>query len=1156
MIALTCPSTFLHALLRVALASLALTSCFCSLAVAQETPQPPTPVEHVSIQYGHAAMAVGDFQGAYGHFLFGLAHTTQPLDVVRLLLENAMLAADADARALWAHDFYALGANHRGHLKMKPEVSKWMPAEDPYPAALAIARADAVRELIKFRDNRAKSKRVGDPLLAEWAEDLARQLALESPALQVEFADKLSPSLEVDNKEQKQVTRALENLIRNGFSAGGVDVVIRAARCLRGLGAQANFKDLQGPEPPNMDGELQTASAALARARQLLTTSGVHVWSIEELEDLNEDEQRAFTLEHGSFAAPGVVLSPHGWYLIESNCGYWTLLGAAQTVEEHHQRLVNFYGYDPFLGQQGIVRLVTESYGLEMEGAPFWWVGGFQGGNVTTLQFTMSTIPALGRGLTHELTHRFDGGAFGGLPAWLAEGRAVWTGGSYGSMYEREFVEDYVSFGTLFDVANKGYGGQEKLEELIAGTIEEYRDNYSAGYALFVYLRSWTGFVDDVDEEGNPIVYHHEENATPLFAAQLDKFQRDSKRARGSAVAGFAKYFADGKDGRPQGMAEFAADYQRFLRGFYWKDFQPWVGLYDSRAPSGDAAIRVPDEPTFTWLRNRAEPWFGQNQARVAAELLSEVGSVDDAVAAYRWCLAVDEPSDATLEQLVADLERLKLDDAAWVMRRWRRFDSPLRDYQERNLGPAPFLDKLPKLRELVEQRAAAAADYQQRGLPYAAGALAADHDLLASTVGVKALHYARPEGEFLHPYTQPGRHLGLGGWGESDLTGHEDNRNVGNWFVDYQNDLHVGRKTARSGTDTMDRDARGSNAFVHSLEWQDPGRYRLTTKIEQTTEYYSAGVIIGYTRRDRNIRFGFSGGDFQFATNQSEDRMEGYGFNWSLNGLFARQATLSGAVGFDRRKTTWDLSILVDGPTVEIFVDDKRIASLTTLDARPIQGYFGFFTNTGTVRVIEPQIERLDRELFGPSATSSGRGLHPWRKGAERMRDFVGRPVTGLPLSGAGTAILWIPGESEKHRSEMESGEWPAAVQKRLLLFLQNWAVEDPSQGITVVLPESMLLADREALQVAFLKPKEDEFVLPRGGLRWATHRSDLDITARGMTVGGWIRPLLGFADPAGILHFHERLSNSRVSLPKELRNLLREYQDHTRPGQAGAGD
>ncbi|MDP7061652.1 MAG: hypothetical protein QF489_01805 [Planctomycetota bacterium] len=1154
------PSTPFQSTWRLVLGVLVVFGCTTTAVTGQSKDKQETTQEHVSIEYGRKAMAAGDHSQAYGHFLFGLARTTSPFEVVQLLLENSALAADADASALWAHDFYALGGDIRGRMKLKPGVSKLLPEDDDFPSSLSVSRAEAVRELMKFRDARARSKRIGDPLLAEWAEDLARQLALESPALQAEYATKLDPSLAVNRKVQRQVTRGLEKLIRNGFGGGGNDQVIRAARCLRGLGAQANFKDLEGPEPPNMSGELSTASAALARARQAMANSGVKVWSIEELEDLDEDQQRAFTLEHGSFANPGVALSPNGWYLIETNCGYWTLLGAAQTVEEHHKRLVNWYGVDPFIGIQGIVRLVPESYGLEMEGSPFWWAGGFQGGNVTTLKFTISTIPALGRGLTHELTHRFDGGAFGGLPAWLSEGRAVWTGGSYGSIYDKDFIEDYVNYGTLFGVYNDGYGEQENLEELIDGSIEEYRDNYSAGYALFVFLRSWTGFLEEPyeDENGKEHVYHDEDNAVPIFAEQLEKFMADRNRARGGAVAGFAKYFADGKDGRPADMETFARDYKRFLRGFYWKDFEPWVELYDPRAPaSPDDNRRVYDEPTFTWLRNRAEPWFGQDQARVAAELFSEVGSIDDAVAAYRWCLAVDEPSDATLEQLVADLQSRKLANAAWVMQKWQRFSSPLRDYEGSLLGPAPFLEKLPRLRALLENRAAAAKDYEGRGWHHAAAAMAADHDLLATAVGVELLDYARPEGEFLHPYTRPGRHLSLGGWSESGLTGLEDNRIEGNWFVDYQDDVHVGRKTARSGTDTMDRDARGSDAFVHSLEWQDPGRYQLTAKIEQTTEYYSAGVTLGWTRRDRNIRFSFTGGDYRFATKQSEEREDGYGFGWNLNGLYARQGAKSGSVGFDRRKTTWDLRMLVDGPTVEVFVDDKYIASLTTLDARPIQGYIGFFTSTGTMRVIQPQVTRLDRELFGPTATSSGRGLHPSRKGANRMRDFIGRPVTGLPLAGAGTAILWIPGESEKHRLEMEEGEWRESVQKTVSTFLASWVVEDPSQGITVVLPESMAATDRAALRDYFAEtPKDEEFVLPRGGLRWADHSSDLDITERGMTVGGWIRPLLGFADPAGIMRYHARMSRLRVSLPKELRNLLREYQDHSRPGQAGAGD
>ena len=155
-------------------------------------------------------------------------------------------------------------------------------------------------------------------------------------------------------------------------------------------------------------------------------------------------------------------------------------------------------------------------------------------------------------------------------------------------MSDRHFKEDYVSFGTLFSVAQKGYGGLEDFTSLVDGSIEEYRDNYSAGYALFVYLRSWTGF---------------EEGGTPIFQSQLEAYQKDRNRSRGGGAKGFAAYFADGKHGRPESLEDFAKDYDRFLRGFYWKEMEPWTTRYDPGAPAGESASRVMDEPTSTWLR-------------------------------------------------------------------------------------------------------------------------------------------------------------------------------------------------------------------------------------------------------------------------------------------------------------------------------------------------------------------------------------------------------------------------------------------------------------------------------------------------------------------------------------------------------------------------
>lgn len=1104
--------------------------------------------EHVSLRYGRAALEAGDHPGAYGHFLFGLARATEPLPIVALLLENAAKATDPDARALWAHEYYALGADDRGNLNLKSDLKAWMPEEDPWPSTLAAARADAVRELAKFRDRQASGKGSGDPFLAEWAEDLARGLALESPALRAKFASDLTPSVEVSRNTQKAVMKSLMRVARQGFSTSDPSLTVRAARCLRGMTAQANFPALEGPTPPSTTKEEASANASLQRAREMLAKES-RVWTIDELEDLDEDMQREFTLKHATFANPGVALSPNGLYRVETSCGYWTLLGTAQTVEEHHERLLEWYGYDPFDGRQGTVRIVPESHGLEMEGAGYWWVGGFQGGDVTTLAFTLSNIPALGRGLTHELTHRFDGAAYGGLPGWLAEGRAVWTGAHYGSMYERTFVEDYLNFGTMFDVAQMGYGRLDRLTVLLNGENEEYRDNYSAGYALFSYLRSWTGF---------------EDGEKAIFREQLEAYQEDRKRSRGDGVTGFVRYFCDGRDGRPADLETFAADFDKFLRGFYWKELAPWTERYDPGAPSGDAATRVMDEPTSTWLRRRAEPWFGQDQARMAAEVLVTAGLHREALPAFLWALAVDEPSDAVLEDLAATLDHVDEKDAAWVVRHWRRFAAPRRDHRNTVANTElPFLNKLPKTEQLWKEMRAAQADYQTRGWGTAAAVMAAEADRLGQALGLapsgQALLPAPNDASgrvALHPIHRPSRQLGLAGWFEDGLTGHEKGRVEGLWFVDYQDDLHVGRNEMRGGTDTMDRAAHNRDAFVMAKEWMEPGRYTLRTKIEQTTSFFHGGVVVGWSRRDRNIRFDFAGGDARYASGESESNLAGNGFGWTLDGLYARQAARRGSVGFEREKTTWSLELRIDGPTMEAWVDGEFVGRITTLDARPIQGYLGFYTSTGAMRVIAPEIERRDRLAYMPGATALGRGLHPTRVGAEKLRDLLDRPVTGMPLASSGTGMLWFPEEHLDKLEEKGMETYAEELEATIALFLEQWHVEDPSQGVTIVLPTSLPQEVRTQLEKTFVASSDEGWELPRGGLFWTTHPARPDLLESGMTVGGWKRPLVLFVDPAGILRFARRLSKTHSGLHRDLRQQLLEYQDHRRPGQAGADD
>jgi hypothetical protein len=487
------------------------------LVVAQE------PAEHPSLRFGREAMEAGRDVEARDHFLYALARSREPLPVIALLLENAQ--EDADARALWAHDWYALAADARGRAK-PGRLSGLLPEDDPHPEALARARADAVRELLRFRQAAARSKAPGAPLLVEWAEDLARTLATPSPALLASDPEAMDPRIPVGRDRMRSVIKALGSALRAPVGAGQDDFVLRAARTLRGLDAQAGFDSGYGPPAVDLDSEATSAASELGRRRAALQADdSLRVWTVEELADLDLEEARQFTLKHASFARPGVAASPQGLYRVETSCGHGTLLGAAETVEDHHRRLVDWFGEDPFVGRPGTLRVVPESHGLEMEGAGFWWVGGFQGGDITTLKFTRGTIPGLGRGITHELTHRFDGAVYGGLPGWLAEGRAVWTASSYGFITDTEFVEDHVTFGTMNGVRGAGYGRQGELERLISGDLEDYRDNYTAGYALFVYLRSWYG-----PDEPEPDADGNVADPVPWYAERLEDYMQGRER--------------------------------------------------------------------------------------------------------------------------------------------------------------------------------------------------------------------------------------------------------------------------------------------------------------------------------------------------------------------------------------------------------------------------------------------------------------------------------------------------------------------------------------------------------------------------------------------------------------------------------------------------
>jgi hypothetical protein len=328
-----------------------------------------------------------------------------------------------------------------------------------------------------------------------------------------------------------------------------------------------------------------------------------------------------------------------------------------------------------------------------------------------------------------------------------------------------------------------------------------------------------------------------------------------------------------------------------------------------------------------------------------------------------------------------------------------------------------------------------------------------------------------------------------------------------------------------------MDRTAFQRQAVVFSDEWQQPGRYKISGKVEQTTTFFNGGIVFGWNRRDRNTRLSFSGGDYRYSVGETEETESNAGLSWSLTSSFVREGAKRGGVGFDKTGTTFGFEIIVDGPSAEIYFDGKLVQRTTLLNSRPIYGRIGFYTTTGAMRVIDVKVQRLDRLAHGQFAHAQGWGFDSQRTGEFKLRQLVGLPMNGVPLSGSGTAIMLFAKTDIEH------------LQKNLTQFLDNWEIDAPAQGLTILLPNDFDMASLGQLDI----PQRPVFA------KHNKTENDLEITK---SIGGWPSPVLFFADPVGIIRYAKRLRRTRLGLPKDFYKLIREYQDHSRSGFAGAGD
>ncbi len=967
-------------------------------------------------QLGREALQQGDGGAALPHLLAVLEfHQDQP----RVLADIVRAAPDADVRALWLERLVRAAADVQGRFEPEPALRRLLDADDLAAARkLAQLRAQAAVELARALDRCKGTGKagLGNGAVARWLATVFVTLGGDAPALLRAHGPAFTAALQRDVPEWDLVGKALLEVaqgrmrLANGLGTATaapaaerdrrLDLALRAARLLRGLARQTRFgKDLRGATPPDLSSQAAAAMAAETAARAALGEP--RCWTIDELGALDAPARVAFTLAHRTWAEVGVATSTTGKYRVETICGFETLLGAAQTVEFHHARLVAHFGADPFAGRPGTIVVVPEVADLETEGAPHWWAQGFQGGDRTVVRFAWDRISGLGHLLTHELTHRFDSVLRPFQRPWYGEGHASWTGGHYAGIDDAEFTRDYLDVGAAARTWYAGYGDEAKLRQLLAGTLADYRDNYFAGYALYAYLRG------------------HPPQAPPRFAEALARFEANARGGQQDPVGYFTKVFCDGKAGRPADLAAFVADWREFLQGCArWQDERTrdasnaWVGRYGRLADQKPTDL-VLDEPTLSWGRTRAEPWFGQGHAGAAGEVLAAAGSTAGAAAAYLWSLQCEGWQARTTEGAIAALRQGGGEEAAAALQQLGHVQFPA---VIAGGEASVLLARLPRLRAYLDALAAAAASRSGDHLMSAA-TLAAEHERLLALCGSSstATDAAPAIAVGVAPLPVP-RALGAFGFVEDELTDYDDQRTANLWFTTPAGDLHVGRERPTSSTGGFERQALQRSTYVRASDWVPAGEHVVRMRIHFTTSFVAGAVDVGHWRRDRGVRLSFSAGSSDYATGRSEVATVYDGVWLGLHGLWERDGPMpetapTARVVFAEPAGSFALELRIHGPSLTVLVDGEVQFRYATPDGAPIAGHVGFAARQGAYRVQQPTVQRLDGARSGQTiAAVAAVGLDVDAQPTEPIDDLERRPTRGIPLAPVGTLVLWLP--------------------------------------------------------------------------------------------------------------------------------------------------
>ena len=328
-----------------------------------------------------------------------------------------------------------------------------------------------------------------------------------------------------------------------------------------------------------------------------------------------------------------------------------------------------------------------------------------------------------------------------------------------------------------------------------------------------------------------------------------------------------------------------------------------WTERYRNAGGSPSTASGCTTSPRGPGTGSRAEPTFGQNQARVrrlAPRRARARGRRAPGLRLGTRRRRVRPPDLRGLEALLELRAEALAHGGGGALRGARRARGPAPGLVGRRRARASLGD-LPLDLDLaaIEGAVAESLRFAGRSRPRARRGCARQR---RTSVCLALARGRLPESR---PRTGPSRRrsaptfdLGsqLGEWVEESLTFSTNGAGRGLYLVEKDGGVLVGRREqAPERFEALRPPGRGERSFLRASAGCSRGRTR-RTQIRFTTGYNTAQVVLGYRARDKNVRLTLTAGDFLYSIGEEDKEPEFDKVSWRFAGMRTRDGGLPGS--------------------------------------------------------------------------------------------------------------------------------------------------------------------------------------------------------------------------------------------------------------------